>query len=94
MSDRIRQTASSDVLHQSLFALYETVIDEYARNGASGDAAAENRAAADFLHQLAVQLRSRDGRMWSVVSASHRVLQTPVVGPMAGRVLRWFMRQR
>ncbi|HEY4642709.1 MAG TPA: glycosyltransferase [Thermoanaerobaculia bacterium] len=94
VSDRIRQTAASDFLHQSLFELYESVIEEHARNGANGDVHAEERAAAAFLHQLAVDIRSRDGRMLRVTSASHRILQTPVVGPMASRVLRWLMRRR
>lgn len=91
VSDRIRETASSDVMHESLFALYESVIDEYSRVGASGD---ESRAASAFLHQLAVQMRGRDGRIWKVAHASQRVLETPVVGPLATRALRWLIRRR
>lgn len=92
VSDRIRETAASDLLHESLFALYESVIDEQAR--ATGDPLAESRAAAAFLHQLAVQLRSRDGRIWSLANASQRALETPVIGPMATRILRWLLRPR
>jgi hypothetical protein len=94
VSDRIRETAASDVLHESLFALYESVIDEYSRAGAPGDPVAESRAASAFLHRLAVQMRSRDGRIWKVANASQRVLETPVVGPVATRVLRWLIRRR
>ena len=94
VSDRIRETAASDILHESLFALYESVIDEHSRAGGNGDALAESRAAAAFLHQLAVQLRTRDGRIWAVTNASQRVLETPVVGPLATRMLRWMMRRR
>lgn len=89
VSDRLRETASSDALHASLLALYETAIAEHA----PADPLAENRAAAAFLHDLAVADRHRQGRMWKLAKASQRVLSMPVVGPAATRALRWLGRR-
>jgi hypothetical protein len=36
VSNSIRQTASSNVLHQSLFSLYQAVVEEHARAGGEG----------------------------------------------------------
>jgi hypothetical protein len=73
-----------------LFALYEAVIEEHA----VVDPLAESRAAAAFLQQLAVQVRNRDGRIWSLANASQRALETPVIGPIATRILRRLLRPR
>jgi hypothetical protein len=92
VSDRIRETASSDALHESLLSLYESVIDEHA--GANSDWLAESRAASAFLHDLAIRERRREGRMWMLANAAQRVLQMPVVGPAATRLLRWLTSER
>ncbi|HEX3576928.1 MAG TPA: glycosyltransferase [Thermoanaerobaculia bacterium] len=88
VSDRIRETATSDALHESLLSLYEDVIDEHARAGANNDWRADSRAASAFLHALAIRERRREGRMWLLANATQRVLQMPVVGPAASWLLR------
>jgi len=93
VSDRIRQTASSDDLHQSLLSTYETVIEEHAGAETSADPIAESRAAAGFLHDLAVGERHRERSLWTLAKASQRVLRMPVVGPAATRALRWLMKR-
>jgi hypothetical protein len=92
VSDRIRQTASSDALHASLLATYEAVVEEHA--AMTDDPRAESRAAAAFLHQLALRDRHREDRLWTVAKASQRVLELPVVGGAAMRALRWLSRRR
>jgi len=87
--DRIRQTASSDALHESLLAIYEAVIEE----GASSDWLVESRAAAAFLHDLAIRDRHRGDRLWKFAKASQLVLQLPVVGRVAARVVDWLARR-
>jgi hypothetical protein len=87
VSDRIRETASSDALHESLLALYEAVIEEHARAGVNGDWFAESRAAAAFLHDLATRDRHRERRIWTLAKAAQRVLEIPVIGPLATRAL-------
>jgi len=94
VSDRIRETAPSDALHESLLSLYESVIDEHARAASNGDWPAESRAASAFLHALAIRERRREGRMWMLANAAQRVLQMPVVGPVGTRILRWLTRDR
>jgi hypothetical protein len=94
VSDRIRESAPSDPLHESLLSLYESVIDEHARTNSKSDALAESRAASAFLHSLAIRERHREGRMWMLANAAQRVLRTPVVGPMGTRLLRWLSRKR
>jgi hypothetical protein len=91
VSDRIRETASSDALHESLLAMYETVIEEHA--GTRSDWMAESRAAAAFLHDLAIRDRHRQDRLWRLAKASQRVLQLPVVGRVATRVVDWLARR-
>ncbi len=91
VSDRIRSTASSDDLHESLLSTYESVIEEHA--GISADPIAESRAAAAFLHDLALRDRYRERSLWTLAKASQRVLRMPVVGPAATRALRWLMRR-
>ena len=81
VSDRIRQTASSEALHASLLSTYEAVIDEHAR------------AAAAFLHDLALRERHRETRLWTLAKASQRALRMPLVGPVATRALRWLTRR-
>jgi Glycosyltransferase Family 4 len=93
VSDRIRQTASSDHLHASLLSVYEAVIDEYAGMRGTSDWTEESRAAAAFLQDLALGERSREKTLWKLAKASQRALRIPVVGPMAGRALRWLMRR-
>jgi hypothetical protein len=92
VSDRIRESAPSDALHESLLSLYENVIDEHA--GLTSDRLAESRAASAFLHSLAIRERRREGRMWMLANAAQRVLQIPVVGPMSSRLLRRLARKR
>jgi hypothetical protein len=94
VSDQIRKSAPSDALHESLLSLYESVIDEHARTNAMIDSLAESRAASAFLHALATRERHREGRMWMLANAAQRVLQTPVVGPMGTRLLRWLAPRR
>jgi len=89
VSDRIRETASSDALHASLLALYETVVEEHA--GARADWPAESRAAAAFLHDLALRDLHREDRLWTLAKASQRVLRLPVVGRAATRVVNWLI---
>jgi hypothetical protein len=92
VSDRIRRTASSDDLHQSLLETYESAIEQNAR--AVRDPLAESRAAAAFLHQLALEQRSPDGQIWRMAQASQRALRIPLIGPVATRLLRWLIRRR
>jgi hypothetical protein len=94
VSNRIRETASSDALHASLLALYESVVEEHARAGAAPDWPAESRAAAAFLHDLAIRDRHREVRLWKLAKASQRVIEMPVVGPVAARALGWLIRRR
>jgi len=91
VSDRIRETAPSDALHESLLAMYESVIAEHARSGVKGDWLAESRAASAFLHDLARKERQRERDTWTLAKASHRVLHMPVIGPVSGRLLRWLI---
>lgn len=92
VSDRIRESAPSEALHESLLSLYESVIDEHAE--LTSDWLAESRAASAFLHALATRERRREGRMWMLANAAQRVLQIPVVGPMSSRLLRRLARKR
>ena len=59
----------------------------------SGDWLAESRAAAAFLHGLAIRDRHRGDRNWKLAKASQRVLQLPVVGRVATRVVDWLIRR-
>jgi glycosyltransferase involved in cell wall biosynthesis len=93
VSDRIRATASSDVLHESLLALYESVIEEHARRGGTSDALAEGRAAAAFLHDLAIRDRHREARHWELAKAAQRAMEIPVIGAVTRRVLRRLLRR-
>ena len=92
VSDRLRATASADALHESLLALYESVIEEH--RGRSNDWVAESRAAAAFLHDLAIRDRLRGDRLWKLAKASQRMLRLPVVGGVAARVVDWLSRRR
>jgi len=92
VSNQIRETAGSDGLHEALFALYQSVIEESAR--ATVDPVAESRAAAAFLHRLATVERAQEGRLWTLANASQRMLSVPLLGPMAARVLRRLTRRR
>jgi hypothetical protein len=94
VSDRIRETASADALHESLLATYEAVIAEHARAGTNGQWQAESRAASAFLHKVALTQTQKQNRVWPLLNAAQRVLQVPVVGPLARRAGRWLIRQR
>ena len=94
VSNRIRMLASSDALHESLFALYENVIDEYTSTIRNDGWIAESRAAAVFLHDLAVLDRHFNRRLVTLAKASQRVLEMPIIGPIATRMLNWFVRRR
>jgi glycosyl transferase family 4 len=91
VSDRIRRTASSDDLHQSLLEIYENAIEQNTR--AVPDPLEESRAAAAFLHQLALEHRASDGEIWRIAKTSQRALRMPIVGPLATRMLRWLTRR-
>ena len=93
VSDRIRETASSDALYESLLAMYESVIAEHARSAVKDDWVVESRAAGAFLHDLATRERQRQRDMWTLAKASQRVLQMPVIGPASRRLLRWLIRR-
>ena len=93
VSDRIRETASSDDLHASLLSTYEAAIEEHA-GAAAADPVAESRAAAAFLHDLAVRDRHRERSLWTLAKASQRVLRMPLVGPAATWALRRLIRRR
>jgi hypothetical protein len=92
VSHRIRRTASSDDLHQSLLETYESAIEQHAH--AVRDPLAESRAAAAFLHQLALEQRRPDGEIWWIAKASQRALRMPLIGPVATRLLRWLIHRR
>jgi len=92
VSDRIRRTASTADLHESLLSAYQSVIAEYA-DASTIDPLEESRAAAAFLHDLAVRDRHREGTLLTLAKASQRVLRIPVVGPAATRALRWLIRR-
>ena len=85
VSDLIRETASADALHQSLFALYEEAIAE----PASADWAEESRAAAAFITRMLANNRREEAKMNLVVQAAHRILGAPVIGGAATRVAGW-----
>lgn len=89
VSDRIRATASTDLVHESLFELYETVIAANVK----ADRAAEQRAAAMFLHSLAVRDRQREARMWKLARASQRLLNLPLIGRVANPILGWLAKR-
>jgi hypothetical protein len=94
VSDRIRETATSDALHESLLSLYENVIEEHARTGPNSDWREESAAVSAFLHALSIRERRREGRMWMLANATQRVLQIPLIGPAASRLLRWLTSER
>jgi len=90
VSDHIRATASSDALHEALFAQYEAVIAEHA--GRPADWTSESRAAAAFLRRLTERERDHQGKLDRTVRAGHRLLQIPFLGPVARRAARWLLR--
>jgi hypothetical protein len=93
VSDRIRQTASSDDLHAALFFAYEAVIEEHAASTTTADPVAESRAAALFLQDLAARDRHRSRTLMTVAKASQRILRMPLIGTAATRALRWLIRR-
>jgi hypothetical protein len=94
VSNRIREIASSDALHESLLAVYEEVIAEHAKASKSADWLAESRAAAAFLHGCAVRDHQRETRIWALAKVAQKMLQVPVAGPIATRAARWLIRRR
>ncbi|HSY50237.1 MAG TPA: glycosyltransferase [Thermoanaerobaculia bacterium] len=92
VSGHIRATASSDTLHGALFAQYEAVIAGH--DGHQPDGTAEGRAAAAFLRRLSEYDRDHQGRLDRTVRAAHRLMQIPVLGPVARRAARWILRRR
>jgi glycosyltransferase involved in cell wall biosynthesis len=93
VSNRIRQTASSNELHESLFSLYQAVVEEQAHAGA-GDRLAENQAAAAFLQNRALQEHQRSADFGTLAKAAQRMLQIPIVGPIARRAIRGLTRRK
>jgi len=89
VSNRIRATAASSDMHTSLLSIYEKIIAERA----STDRVAESRAASLFLRDLAKAEQERIGSATTLVKASHRMLQIPILGPLARRVLSRFVRR-
>ncbi|HEY6843037.1 MAG TPA: glycosyltransferase [Thermoanaerobaculia bacterium] len=94
VSERIRGSASSDALYESLLAAYQTVIDEYQSSAAVDGWPDESRAAAAYLREIARVERQRELDTWLLAKASHRVLRVPIVGPAARRAIGWMMRRR
>jgi hypothetical protein len=92
VSNQIRETASSDRLHQSVFSLYETVVEEHA-GGSGEDRAAESQATAAFLQRLAVREHQQSSDGWTLAKAAQRMLQIPGVGPIARRAIRRLARR-
>jgi hypothetical protein len=83
VSQRIRAEAGSAAMVDELCALYETVIAEQ-RAGGPADAAAEMRAAAQYVQWLSPRLVERD----ALLGAFHRALRTPLLGTALRRLAR------
>jgi hypothetical protein len=94
VSDRIRATAASDALHESLFAMYGEIVEEHARRASEPDRDAESRAVAAFFHRITKAEREGQSNFTSVVQAAQRVLATPIAGPALTRAIRWLRRKR
>lgn len=89
VSEIIRSTASSDLLHEQLLELYEAMIgQEIAR-----DWEAESRAAAAFLQRSSAGDR-HEANLSLVVQATHRLLDAPVIGRALTHGARWLVRRR
>lgn len=86
VSERIRETASSDSLHASLFALYEEAIAEQA--AAPPRAEEEQRALALYLAGLGRARASADAERALISVAGQRLLAAPVAGPLLRRIAR------
>lgn len=84
----IRERASADVLHEQLLALYERVIDEFARTPRASHED-ESRAAAKFLRDFVESTRPSESNLNLVAQATHRILRAPFVGRTLTRVARW-----
>jgi hypothetical protein len=91
VSEEIRNTASNDVLHQEMFALYESVIEEYAAMTNRADWHEESRAVAALMQHLATANRASEWNRNVVIQAAHRILRTPLVGPLLLRSARWIV---
>jgi len=94
VSNRIRQSASSDDLHAALLTVYASVIEEYAASGKPANPVEENSATSAFLHDLAVRERRLRANRTTLVRASERLLRMPIVGRAATRTIRWLARRR
>jgi hypothetical protein len=94
VSDHIRATATMDELCNSLYTVYETVIEEYARQGGETDYDAEGRLAAAFLHRLALANAEKSNRVVDVTKAAQRALTMPVVGPAMRKAVKWLIRRK
>lgn len=89
VSDIIRSTASTDLVHEQLLELYESVLGtEIAR-----DWEAEERAAAAFLQRASTADR-HEASLSLVVQAAHRLLDAPLIGRALTRGARWLVRRR
>jgi hypothetical protein len=86
VSDRIRATASSDLLHESLFALYGQVLEEHAAARPSG--AEERRALAVYLAGIGRERAAADAERSLISAAGQRILAAPFAGPILRRLAR------
>jgi hypothetical protein len=86
----IRETASADVLHEQLLALYERAIDDYAHAPCPSHED-ESRAAAKFLRDFVEATQPSESNLNLVAQATHRILRAPVVGRALTRVARWII---
>jgi len=85
-SELIRETASTDLLHQQLLELYERVIaQEFTR-----DWDAESRAAAAFLRRVSTG-GGQEANLNLVVQATHHLLDTPLIGRFLTRSAQWLV---
>lgn len=93
VSDRIREVASADGLHESLLAIYESVIEEHAHDAARAGWDEESRDAALFLRTVTVSQRAESTGHPIMFRAAQRILTTPLVGPALTRAARWLLRR-
>lgn len=87
VSGLIRDTASSQALHEALFALYEDVIAE--NTAKPTEWAEESKAAAAFIARMLEASRRNESKINLLLQAAHRVLGAPVIGSAVTRVARW-----
>lgn len=85
----IRGTSTSEIAHQQLLTLYESVIEEHPSMAGTAAWQAESRAAAAFLLELTEASRPSESNLNLVAQAAHRILRMPVVGRTLAGAARW-----